>query len=172
MCASRPPSQPSSARSDAPARTQFKMKRNPRKLKWTKAFRRAAGKEMVVDSTLRFAARRNVPTRYDREHVATTVRAMERIAAIRARRERAFYKQRMAGNKAAQRAADRKLVEENQHLLPRERASERRKREAEEGGMEVEEEKLVAQKRREKERLRLKRRMLVDGGVEDGMEVD
>src|SRR5271170_4400774 len=53
---------------------QFKMKRNPRKLKWTKAFRKSAGKEMVVDSTLTFAARRNVPIRYNRDLVATTLR--------------------------------------------------------------------------------------------------
>ncbi|KAI7107013.1 hypothetical protein KC352_g36804, partial [Hortaea werneckii] len=39
----------------------FKMKRNPRKLAWTKSFRRAHGKEMTVDSTLQFAQRRNVP---------------------------------------------------------------------------------------------------------------
>ena len=44
----------------------FKMKRNPRKVRWTKAFRKAAGKEMTVDSTLEFEKRRNVPVRYDR----------------------------------------------------------------------------------------------------------
>ncbi|KAA8894281.1 ribosomal protein L24e-domain-containing protein [Sphaerosporella brunnea] len=96
----------------------FKMKRNPRKLKWTKAFRKAAGKEMVVDTTLTFAQRRHVPTRYSRELVAKTLTAMQRVEEIRRRRERVFYKQRMAGNKERQRAADRKLVEENQHLLP------------------------------------------------------
>ena len=124
-----------------------------------------------MDSTLQFAARRSVPTRYDRAHVAKTLTAMERVAEIRARRERAFYKRRMAGNKAAQREADRKLVEENQHLLPRERASEKRAREEREGGMEVEtreEDMLVKEKRK----ARLKRKMLVNGGFEDSMEVD
>lgn len=96
----------------------FKMKRNPRKLAWTKSFRHAHGKEMTVDSTLAFAARRNVPVRYNRDLVQTTLKAMSRISEIRARRERAFYKARMKGNKERQRAEDRKLVEENQHLLP------------------------------------------------------
>ncbi|KAF8425534.1 ribosomal protein L24e-domain-containing protein [Tirmania nivea] len=100
----------------------FKMKRNPRKLKWTKAFRKAAGKEMVVDTTLTFAARRHVPTRYSRDLVAKTLNAMQRVEEIRQRRERVFYKNRMAGNKERQKAADRKLVMENQHiLLPYER---------------------------------------------------
>ncbi|KAF8418855.1 ribosomal protein L24e-domain-containing protein [Tirmania nivea] len=100
----------------------FKMKRNPRKLKWTKAFRKAAGKEMVVDTTLTFAARRHVPTRYSRDLVAKTLNAMQRVEEIRQRRERVFYKNRMAGNKERQKAADRKLVIENQHiLLPYER---------------------------------------------------
>ncbi|KXL44127.1 hypothetical protein M433DRAFT_144592 [Acidomyces richmondensis BFW] len=96
----------------------FKMKRNPRKLAWTKSFRRAHGKEMTVDSTLQFAQRRNIPVRYNRELVAKTLQAMERISEIRARRERQFYKNRMKGNKAKQLEADRKLVAENQHLLP------------------------------------------------------
>ncbi|RPB23882.1 hypothetical protein L211DRAFT_857557 [Terfezia boudieri ATCC MYA-4762] len=105
----------------------FKMKRNPRKLKWTKAFRKAAGKEMVVDTTLTFAARRHIPTRYSRDLVAKTLNAMQRVEEIRQRRERVFYKNRMAGNKERQKAADRKLVEENQHiLLPYERDMERK----------------------------------------------
>ncbi|KAK5111005.1 ATPase-activating ribosome biosynthesis protein [Meristemomyces frigidus] len=96
----------------------FKMKRNPRKLAWTKSFRRAHGKEMTVDSTLQFAQRRNIPIRYNRELVATTLQAMQRVSEIRDRRERQFYKNRMRGNKAKMLEADRKLVEENQHLLP------------------------------------------------------
>lgn len=94
------------------------MKRNPRKLAWTKAFRRAHGKEMTVDSTLAFAQRRNVPVRYNRDLVAKTLQAMQRVTEIRARRERQFYRNRMKGNRERQLEADRKLVAENQHLLP------------------------------------------------------
>ncbi|KAL8854789.1 MAG: hypothetical protein Q9221_000295 [Calogaya cf. arnoldii] len=146
------------------------MKRNPRKLKWTKAFRKAAGKEMVVDSTLQFAARRNVPVRYNRDHVATTLKAMQRVSEIRAKRERVFYKNRMAGNKERERAADRKLVAENEHLLPRMRFSERMAAE------EMEQEPLVEDKqevppKKLKKKQKTKQRLLVSGGVED-MDVD
>lgn len=106
---------------------QFKMKRNPRKLKWTKAFRKAAGKEMTVDSTLQFAARRNVPVRYDRELMGKTLKAMERVSEIRQRRERVFYKKRMAGKRERELATARKLVAENEHLLPRMRGSEKKR---------------------------------------------
>lgn len=95
----------------------FKQRRNPRKLKWTKAFRKAAGKELAVDSTLTFAQRRNVPVRYNRELVATTLKAMARIEEIRKKRERAFYKNRMKGNKEKYFQRDRKLVESNPELL-------------------------------------------------------
>ncbi|TDZ32087.1 Ribosome biogenesis protein RLP24 [Colletotrichum spinosum] len=115
----------------------FKMKRNPRKLKWTKAYRAAAHKEMTVDSTLQFGARRNVPVRYDRDLMAKTLKAMERVSAIRQRRERVFYKKRMQGKREREIAAARKLVAENEHLLPRMRGSEKR-RLAEEGATEDE----------------------------------
>ncbi|QLG70569.1 hypothetical protein HG535_0A05100 [Zygotorulaspora mrakii] len=95
----------------------FKQRRNPRKLKWTKAFRKAAGKELAVDSTLTFAQRRNVPVRYNRELVQTTLSAMERVEEIRQKRERAFYKNRMKGNEEKDFLRDKALVEANPELL-------------------------------------------------------
>lgn len=122
---------------------------------------------MLVDSTLTFAARRNVPVRYNRDHVAQTLKAMERVSEIRAKRERVFYKKRMAGNKEKAKAADRKLVAENEHLLPRVRASERMQ--------DVVEEPLAEEVRLEqpmqKVKAKKRQRLLVGGGVEE-MDVD
>jgi len=148
------------------------MKRNPRKLKWTKAFRKAAGKEMVVDSTLNFAARRNVPVRYDRDLVEKTVKAMERVSEIRLKRERVFYKKRMAGKLEREREANRKLVAENEHLLPRMRGSERLALEA--AGEEVEETMVESQKAKVFGKIQKRVRIRVDGELEeeDGMDVD
>ena len=150
----------------------FKMKRNPRKLKWTKAYRKNAGKEMVVDSTLQFAARRNVPVRYNRDLVQKTLKAMERISEIRSRRERVFYKKRMAGKRAREVASARKLVADNEHLLPRLRGSEKR-RLAELAAEGVNTDEVERQMLESKRKARAfggetrRVRMLVDGGVEE-----
>ncbi|KAI9253749.1 ribosomal protein L24e-domain-containing protein [Helicostylum pulchrum] len=96
----------------------FKMKRNPRKVRWTKAFRKASGKEMVIDSTFEFEKRRNVPVRYDRNMMATTIKAMKRVQEIRSKRERAFYKNRMVGNKALEKEDDIRVVNQNIELAP------------------------------------------------------
>jgi large subunit ribosomal protein L24e len=71
------------------------MRRNPRKVRWTKAFRRSAGKELVVDSTFEFEKRRNRPVKYDRDLVATTVAAMRRIEEIKQRRQADHHMLRM-----------------------------------------------------------------------------
>ncbi|KAF9075220.1 ribosomal protein L24e-domain-containing protein [Rhodocollybia butyracea] len=89
----------------------FKMKRNPRKVRWTKAFRKAAGKEMTIDSTIDFEKRRNVPVRYDRELMQTTIKAMKRIGEIKQKREHAFWKTRMALSREKQRAHRKKTLE-------------------------------------------------------------
>lgn len=99
---------------------------------------------------------------------------MPRIEEIRRRRERVFYKQRMAGNKEAQKAADRKLVEENSHLLPVMRGSERRALEAAaaENGEEVEEVEVQKAGNKVFGKMKVRRRQLVDGGEEDEEEMD
>ena len=77
----------------------FKAKKNPRKLRWTKAHRAAHGKEMTNDSVLEFEQRRNVPTRYNRDLMVKTIQAMKRVGEIKqARVERAF-KARMDAHK-------------------------------------------------------------------------
>ena len=124
---------------------------------------------MLVDTTLQFAARRNIPVRYNRDLVSTTLKAMKRVSEIRARREAIFFKNRMAGNKKRARAANRKLVAENEHLLPRQRASERMAVEMEEP-LEVEAMEIPLQIMKEKKRV--KQRMKVGGGVENEMDVD
>lgn len=154
------------------------MKRNPRKLKWTKAFRKAAGKEMTVDSTLVFGARRNVPVKYDRELVNRTLRAMERITEVRARRERVFYKQRMAGRRAQELREARKLVAEHEHLLPVMRASERKRLEAAEAaGGEVDAAAVAARRAAARKNVNKvfggevrRRRVTTDGDVEEVVE--
>ncbi|GJJ68551.1 large subunit ribosomal protein L24e [Entomortierella parvispora] len=95
----------------------FKMKRNPRKVRWTKAFRKAAGKEMTIDSTFQFEKRRNIPVRYDRDLMATTIRALKRSQEIKAKRERVFYKNRMSGNKLRQKTENQALVQKHIHLV-------------------------------------------------------
>jgi large subunit ribosomal protein L24e len=68
----------------------FKLRRNPRKIRWTKAFRKAHGKDMAVDSTFDFERRRHRPVKYDRELMGATLRAMKRVEEIRLAREARF----------------------------------------------------------------------------------
>lgn len=122
---------------------------------------------MTVDRTLTFAARRSVPVRYNRDLLASTLKAMKRVGEIRQRRERVFYKQRMAGNKLRQKMEDRRLVEENSHLLPKNQL------EAVTGEVERIE---LDQARRVAPtpaiQMKRKQRLLVGGGVEEDVEMD
>lgn len=95
----------------------FVKKRNPRKVKWTKAFRKAAGKEMKVDSTFEFEKRRNKPVRYDRELMVATLRAMKRVDEIKQAREARFYRNRMRNVKALERAVEEAEIAQNINLI-------------------------------------------------------
>ena len=95
----------------------FKKKRNPRKTKWTKAFRKTAGKELTVDPALEFEKRRNVPVKYNRELWKSTVRAMKRIEEIKVKRQNQFIFNRLKKGKELRKEADIKEVEKNVHLI-------------------------------------------------------
>lgn len=151
------------------------MKRQPRKLKWTKSHRASSGKEMIVDSSLvlsQFAKKRNVPVKYDRNLVAATVQAMQRVEEIRQRRERVFTKRRLAGKIARdrQREADRKVVATGEHLIRKEL------RDREEGVPMVAETSKTANRVHGEDliaaRQKKKTRLLVDGGAEEEMQLD
>ena len=70
------------------------MKRNPRKVKWTKAFRKSVGKELAVDPSFEFEKRRNVPVIYNRQTWSKTVQAMQRIEEIKTKRQNHYLKNR------------------------------------------------------------------------------
>lgn len=95
----------------------FKMKRNPRKVRWTKAYRKLAGKELAEDATFEMERRRNRPEKYDRELVKKTIKAIDRIDKIRTRRQERFYEKRMAEVKQQEKEKDKQQLEQEIHLV-------------------------------------------------------
>lgn len=95
----------------------FLKKRNPRKTKWTKSFRKSAGKEMKVDSTYEFEKRRNAPVRYDRDMMSATISVIKRVTDIRSTREKRFYEVRMKGKKVSEKAAHKLEVAKSIDLV-------------------------------------------------------
>mmetsp|Transcript_1777 Transcript_1777/g.4882 ORF Transcript_1777/g.4882 Transcript_1777/m.4882 type:complete len:181 (-) Transcript_1777:112-654(-) len=95
----------------------FKMKHNPRKLRWTKAWRRAHGKEMVMDSTYNFEKKRLAPVRYNRNLMVKTVRAMQIVDRIKQVRKERFNKQRLAMQLRKRQTSAQKEVAKNANIL-------------------------------------------------------
>jgi large subunit ribosomal protein L24e len=69
------------------------------------------------DSTFEFEKRRNTPVRYDRELMGATIRAMKRVGEIQTAREERFYRNRMAGKKAAEKAQHALEIAQNIDLV-------------------------------------------------------
>ncbi|KAJ7947943.1 Ribosome biogenesis protein [Quillaja saponaria] len=88
------------------------MKRNPRKVKWTKAYRRSHGKDMTQDSTFEFERKRNRPKRYDRNVKDNVLKAIPKIDKVRVDREATHHKNRMKGMKAKEQQEAAKELEQ------------------------------------------------------------
>merc|ERR1711920_1200541 len=95
----------------------FKMKHNPRRLKWTKAYRRAHGKEMVMDSTFNFEKKRTTPVKYNRNLMVKTIKAMQIVDRLKLVRQERFHKQRLAKQIRLRQTSAQKEVVRGAHLL-------------------------------------------------------
>ncbi|XP_050714862.1 probable ribosome biogenesis protein RLP24 [Eriocheir sinensis] len=118
----------------------FKRKRNPRSVRWTKSFRKAAGKELTVDPSFEFEKRRNVPNKYNRELWHKTMAAMKRVAEIKTKREGKFVMDRLLKSQEHQRVHDIVEVRKGMSLIRSPAAGLKRKKLMDEEEMELEEE--------------------------------
>lgn len=95
----------------------FKKKKNPRKVKWTKAFRKTASKELAVDPSFEFEKQRHIPIKYDREKWTKTVEAMKRVETIRQRRQGQYMMQRLRKGRELETQRDIKEVQRDLALI-------------------------------------------------------
>jgi len=98
-------------------RNLFRKKVNPRRLKWSKHFRRAHGRELNIDSTFDFEKQRNTPIKYDRELYSATIHAMKRVSEIQQHRQREFYFKRMTVSLKNRKMMIRRNLKKNLDLV-------------------------------------------------------
>ena len=132
---------------------------------------------MIVDQNLllgQFAKKRNMPVKYDRNLVEMTMKAMERIEEIRAKRERVFTRRRLSGKaqRDAKRRQDLKVVAEGEHLIRKELQDLEMARQEGQTEAQLQEQEVTNVLGEERQRLKSKRRMLVDGGTVEEMDID
>ena len=96
---------------------QFKHKKNPRKARWTKAYRKAANKELTIDPAFEFEKRRNVPVKYNRNLWQRTQEAMKRIAEIKQKRVEHFAKIRAKKAQKYKDECDKREVQRDLALI-------------------------------------------------------
>jgi len=95
----------------------FKKKKNPRKAKWTKAFRKSAGKELAVDPSFEFEKRRHAPVKYNRELWQQTIEAMKKVEEIKLKRQAHHIHERQHKGRAIEKMKDIKEVQRDLALI-------------------------------------------------------
>ncbi|KAI4498492.1 hypothetical protein M0802_006427 [Mischocyttarus mexicanus] len=95
----------------------FKKKKNPRKVKWTKAYRKTVGKELAIDPSFEFEKRRNVPVKYNRELWSKAVDAIKKVENIKQKRSNLHIMQRLRKGLTLERERDVKEVQRDLSLI-------------------------------------------------------
>ncbi|RZC36463.1 ribosome biogenesis protein RLP24 [Asbolus verrucosus] len=110
----------------------FKKKKNPRKVKWTKAYRKTVGKELAIDPTFEFEKRRHTPLKYNRQTWTKAIEAMKKVEQIKQKRQGAYIMQRLRKGRELEQERDIKEVQRDLSLIksPAAGLKERREKEA------------------------------------------
>lgn len=95
----------------------FKKKKNPRKVKWTKAYRKTVGKELAVDPSFEFEKRRHIPLKYDRQIWTKAIEAMKKVESIKQKRQGAYIMQRLRKGRELETERDIKEVQRDLSLI-------------------------------------------------------
>ena len=96
---------------------RFKQRKNPRKTRWTKAFRKATGKELCNDPVFEFEKKRNEPIKYNRELWQNTYVAMKRLDEIKQKRINHHLMTRLRKATDVERKRDVQEVKKNLSLI-------------------------------------------------------
>ncbi|KAK4880885.1 hypothetical protein RN001_004204 [Aquatica leii] len=95
----------------------FKRKKNPRKVRWTKAHRKTVGKELAIDPSFEFEKRRNVPLKYDRQTWNKAVEAMKKVENIKLKRQNLYVMQRLRKGREVENERDVREVQRDLSLI-------------------------------------------------------
>ncbi|KAI5180225.1 large subunit ribosomal protein L24e [Nematocida sp. AWRm80] len=98
----------------------FKLKRNPRRVAWTKTYRKVRGKDLVNDTTHAFEKRINEPLIFNKDLYTKVIESMPAIAAIRHQREAFHIKNRILTEQEKQVDAERVFIVKNVDALTEE----------------------------------------------------
>eukprot|EP00808_Paulinella_micropora_P007016 g411.t1 len=129
----------------------FKMKRNPRKTAWTKAFRKSHGKEMKTDSSFEFERKSNVGVKYDRELYGRALAAMDRVKEIKKKREERFYEKRMKVKVGQEKFEAERTIKQGAHLLETPQERQEKIRASKSASMKAKEKKAAASRKKEEQ---------------------
>ncbi|XP_954915.1 60S ribosomal protein L24/L30, putative [Theileria annulata] len=96
----------------------FKAKHNPRKIKWTKAYRRLQGKELRNDENLEMELRKNRPVRYDRDLYIKAIKAIKQTERVEYLRKMLLHKERRRNLVSKKLSLAQKELEKHKDILP------------------------------------------------------